>query len=350
MLNRTEGWSAPSERDWHHLWRDNPALEGATAISRGWVLVNGDAVVGVVNNVAQAYVLEERRLVAATAAAMIVARDFRGSSLQLLAAFNKQPNVDLLLNTTAAPQVSKISEFLKFKRIPQPGYHQSFYWVLRPVPFAMAALRKKGVPAPVSAVGALAAPALWAEGLVRVRRFAKAAARFELRTIRPESAGADFDDLWKRTTKESRSLLAVRDAKTLRWHFAGRGRSNPPVLVGAYLGSRLAGYAAIVRQDASHIGLRRARLADLFVEKDDPNTIGALLAGAVDEARRGGAAMLEAVGFHARVRQIFAQTRPFELWDEGWPFLFKAGDPALQSALSDESRWRACLFDGDGSL
>src|SRR6266508_604874 len=117
-LARAEGWSAPTERDWRWLWVDNPAI-GSVAPPRGWVLSAGDAIVGYVANIVQEYQLGTRRLLAATAAGLVVTPAFRGSSLQLMLAHARQRSVDLLLNTTAAPHVSKISEFLKFRRIPQ---------------------------------------------------------------------------------------------------------------------------------------------------------------------------------------------------------------------------------------
>jgi hypothetical protein len=334
-LQRAEGWGAPSLADWHHLWRDNPALAGAP-VSRGWVLVEDGAVVGFVGNILQSYQFGARMLRAATAAAMVVAPPFRGTSLQLLVSFAKQTGVDLLLNTTAAPQVSKISEFLKFTRIPQPAYDVSFYWVLRPMAFAQSGLRKKGWQPSVSAVAApLLVPAVWAEGMLRGRG--------------PRRPGGDGPDLRVADAHHGR-LLAVRDAPALRWHFARRGRAHPPRIIAAYAGSRLRGYAAIVRQDASHLGLARARLADLIADADDPQVLRALVAGAAAEARRGGAAMLAAVGFPAPTRRIFQESRPFELRNESWPFLFKTADASLRDALGHESAWYACLYDGDGSL
>src|SRR6185436_12257645 len=142
-LMRREGWGVPTESDWRWLWQDNPAMNGA-APARGWVLLAANSVVGFLGNVVQQYQLGSRRLLAATAAGLVVEPPFRGSSLQLMVAHANQRGIDLLLNTTAVASVSRISEFLKFRRIPQPEYDRSFFWVLRPEPFVRAALVKKG--------------------------------------------------------------------------------------------------------------------------------------------------------------------------------------------------------------
>jgi len=345
-----QGWGAPTERDWRWLWKENPALE-RIAIPRGWVLVEGGAVVGFLGNIAQEYQLGDQRLTAAVTSGLVVAPASRGSSLQLLLAHARQRNVDLLLNTTAAPHVSKISQFLKFQRIPQPAYDRTLYWVLRARPFARAALRKKGYRDVVDRwCGPVLSALIRAEGVLRRRGPRRLPSRAEFRTIGAGSVGPEFDALWQRRLAEHPRLLAVRDARTLRWHFDDRGRPHPPFFVCASAGSQLLGYVAVVRQDATHLGLARARVADVFVEHDDPEIIRQLLHQSAEHARRTGAAMLEVIGLPQPVRRVIEALRPFELLDEEWPFLYKAVDPALQERLADESIWYAGLFDGDGSV
>jgi len=347
-LSQAQGWNRPSLQGWQHLWRDNPALEGRK-VSRGWVLEAGGSVVGFVANVAQLYRHGDRILFAAAASGLLVAPAFRGSSLQLMVAFTTQPGVDLLLNTTAAPHVSKIMEFLKLTRIPQPDYDRSLYWVLRPVQFAAAGLRKKGFSAISRPASVGLGPLLWMEGRLRGRGSASRSRDLELRTLDAVTIGAEFDSLWERRVAERTGLLAVRDARTLRWHFAARS-PTPPLLIGAYRGTMLKGYLAVVRRDSPHLGLARALVADIFVERDDPLIVRALVSHAMVEARRGGAAMLEIVGFPARIREALWAYRPFELVNESWPFLYRASDPVLHRELGAERAWFASSFDGDGSL
>ena len=60
--------------------------------------------------------------------------------------------------------------------------------------------------------------------------------------------------------------------------------------------------------------------------------------------------MLEAVGFDAAARRIFSASAPREIVDDAWPFLYRPVDASLAAPLAAESAWRACLYDGDGSL
>ena len=85
-------------------------------------------------------------------------------SFQLLLPFVRQPQVDLLLNTTATPAASHVFQFLKFAQLPQTDYDVPYFWVTQPARFLSAALWKKGLPPPWCQLGGVAAaPALWLE-------------------------------------------------------------------------------------------------------------------------------------------------------------------------------------------
>jgi hypothetical protein len=351
-LHRDVGWPVPTLQTWQRLWIDNPALQGDQSDQvRGWVLEHGTRLVGFLCNLAQTYQFGERRIRAAVASAMVVNSEWRGEAMKLVTAFARQPNVDLLLNTTAARQTSKIFEYFKFRRIPHPGYDLSYYWVLKSAEFLRAALLKKAVPKALSeVVGVGLAPFLRAEMIVRRRR-PRASRRINaVEVISADEVSGEFDDLWERRLAESKKLLAERRSTTLRWHYAAAGRTHPAKLLCARNGSQLVGYAAVVRRDSERIGLKRAFLADIFVERDNSETIELLLGASVRQARLDGAAMIEAVGFPENVRQIFRASCPFELRNESWPFLYSARDSELHESLTEPSLWYPCLFDGDGSI
>jgi len=352
ILTQAAGWGAPTVESWKHIWVDNPSLHvGGPRISRGWVLEEGSRIVGFLCNLAQLYHFGGYALRAAVASSLVVAREFRGQTLQLVLAYARQGNVDLLLNTTAAPQTSKIFQFLKFDRIPQAHYDRSFYWVLQPARFLNSGLRKKGYASAVSRVGSvMLAPLLRGDMRLRGRGPGFRDGRLNIKIHPAETAGSDIDDLWERKLAEGRKLLACRDAQSVRWHFAAAGKSHPPVLICGYSGTRLAGYLALVRQDAPHIQLQRARIADLFVERDDPDIIRQLSCAAMQQARADGADMLEAIGFPEHFQRLFQESHPFELWNESWPFLYKALQPELHYELTSADLWHACSYDGDGAL
>jgi hypothetical protein len=108
--------------------------------------------------------------------------------------------------------------------------------------------------------------------------------------ISADEVGDDFDDLWRRRLGESQRLLADRSATTpLALRGLQKGSIRPRCFAFVEK-SPLVGYAAVVRRDLPHVGLTRAYLTDIFVERDDPQTIQLLLAATVRQARADGAA------------------------------------------------------------
>jgi hypothetical protein len=348
-LMSSVGWGTPTRSDWERLWLANPARSPQDPpLPHGWVLEDEGRVVGMAMSLAQAYRLQRRRLRAAIFAGLVVEPKARGSTMKLLASYVRQ-DVDLLLSPASAPETVKLLGFAKLSPMPQPQYDVTCYWVTKPSAFLAAGLRKKGVPHALSvAAGFGGAPLLWLEGRLhgRGRGVRK---NLELRVLAPGEIDGRFDELWERKLAEGPKLLAERTQETLRWHFS-RPAADPPFIVAAYSGGTLEGYVAVVRQDSTEFGLARARVADVFVLRDDPATIRELLVAALVEARSRGAAMVELVGFPPPIRAVAEELRPFRLSSSAWPFHYKARDARLHRTLAAPELWHASLFDGDGSL
>lgn len=353
QLYQRVGWPTPSRAKWERVWRDNPANPpGAKPWSPGWVLEQEGRVVGCMGNLVQIYQWGDRVLRAATAVTFAVLPEHRGASLQLVFPFARQPGLDLLLNTTASPESSKIFQFLKFEPVPVPDYHVSYYWILRPAGFLHAALRKKAFGQWLAAAGGTAlAPALWLEDRLRGRG-PRPPRDPHLWTdvIGVEGIGPEFDDLWTRKCREGRRLLAVRNAQILRWHYTRENPAHAPKLVRVWKEECLAGYAVVVRKDSPNLGLKRSLVADFFLEGDDPAVLRQLLRAAWRQAYRDGAQMLQIVGGPANLRRLIEADKPHRLEEGTRPFLFRAPDAALHAALQSADAWYPTLYDGDGSI
>lgn len=374
QLADTVGWERPTAADWNRLWVDNPALgRHPERFRRGWVLVSGDKLVGYLQNVVQQFSFRDRVYLAASAGSLVVLPEFRGGTMQLVAAFIKQPGIDLLLNTTATCTSASIFQFFKFQQVPQPEYDVSFYWVCRGTGFLQAALRKKNVPAWIARLAGIAGGTAVGFGLRAIgRRPRRPDSKLRTVVLSPAKVGVEFDDLWKRQAASEPRVWAVRDAEAVRWHYLRQPEQPRTFLVSAYddprgsddggdrqagnsshgpsRGSRLVGFVAVAQHDAPHLRLRRARVADLFVEGHDPATIDLLLHAAYQEATRRGTHMLGVVGFPEQIRQRVKLGRPHSLRNGAWLYWYKSNHPDLTDALRDPAAWYACLFDGDGCL
>ena len=353
-LVKVHGWNPPTEVYWRRLWDENPVIKRLgddLGLARGWVIEQDGVVLGFLANVIQQFCYRGKLLTAATASSFVVAQEARGFALNLAIAFAGQRGVDLLLNTTAAAHVSDIFQFIKFKRMPQPGYGSIYYWVADGKGFIAAGLQKLGFPRGVSKViGFVAGPFLKFVDRVRGGSLASQPSpdfTYEIREL--NDIDDEIVDLWKELCERGDQLTIARSPETLRWQLSIRDDSDA-ALICARKDERLLGYAAIVRVVKPHLGLVMYRLVDLVARNNELPVLDGLLRTAFDHAKREGAHILDAQGFNRSVIGAMLATNPHCHVNQNWPYLFKTNDPALAEELECPERWYTSMLDGDTCL
>jgi hypothetical protein len=351
-LKRAVGFGDDLLEDWDWMWRDNPAWRDAQQTpSMGWVLETADRIVGYLGSVSTLHQYREETVRAATSTGFAVDPEYRGYTLKLVAAFFKQTDKDILLNTTAIEVAGKIFQRFKASPMPQSNYDQIMYWVLRPGAFINAALKYQNRH-PAVAWAASCILALPLRGFISLKKKSprkisnKNGRTVELRLLDVSDIGQEFDDLWARKTTEETRLISYRTAEILRWHFA---KVQAKVLC-CYREGTLLGYAVVAQEDVDQIGLTRSKIADLVVEGDDPELVGQLLRGVYDYAKSSGSHVLEVIGFPSSISDTFRTANPHFRKMQSWPYFYLALDNGFHKELEDDKAWFACPFDGDTSL
>jgi hypothetical protein len=342
--------------DWLRLWRDNPAwpLVGDKP-SIGWVLETGGEIVGFLGSIPLQYRYGEQTLTAVTAAWYAVRLQYRGYGLGLTAAFFKQDNVDIWLNTTANESSGKIFQAFQALHVPQEGFSTAYFWVLRPHAFLAAALRKVMRREDVARVGGiLGSPLLWADTTIRRRKPSTgkrpSSTPVDISLLDVRDLDEEFDDLWSRKLNERKRLLALRTSETLRWHFDRPETGERVKVLCCRRDGRLTGYAIIAREHLTEIDLVRTSLVDIFVEHDEPEIVDRLLLVAHEYAAGDGSHVLEVIGFPENIRQRFLQSRPYSRKLPNWTYFYRVLDEDLGRDLVGPDDWYASLFDGDATL
>jgi hypothetical protein len=355
-LKQKWGLNAESIENWERLWQRNPALiQSNPERPIGWVLEANGAVVGYLGNISLAYRYGDTTLTAATAHGLVVDPAYRALGLTLVAAYFRQKSVDLFISTSAIETVGKIALAFKSSPVPQRDYDTVLFWVLRPYGFGSALVKKLNLgPVLAQVSSAFIAFVVAADRLVRRRRprlsSSASSSPFSVSEICLDEIGADFQTLWIAKQKEGCRLLADRSPAALRWHFEIPGDRGSSRVLCCYRNSELLGYA-IVRSDTKpENGLRVSLIADLVAKWDDPEVARALWVAAYEVARQSGSHVLEVMGFPSGIRQVSPVWNPYRRKYPACPFYYKAADPALHKALSDEAIWYASPFDGDATL
>jgi hypothetical protein len=353
-LVKVHGWNPPTEVYWRRLWDENPAMKRLgddLDLARGWVIEHDGVVLGFLANVFQQFCYRGNLLTAATASSFVVAQEARGSALNLAIAFASQRGVDLLLNTTAAAHVSQIFQFIKFKRMPQPGYGSIYYWIADGKGFIAAGLQKVRVPRGVSKViGFVAGPFLEIVDRIRGRSLAyQPSPNFTYEIRKLNDVDDEIADLWKTLCERGGQLTIARSPETLRWQLSIRDDSDA-ALICARKDKHLVGYAAIVRAIKPRMGLVRYRLVDLLAQNNESAILDGLLRTAFDYAKSEGAHILDTQGFNQSVVEVMLATNPRCHVNHDWPYLFKTNDPALAEELERPECWYTSMLDGDTCL
>jgi hypothetical protein len=331
------GLRQPSPEQWTFFWNGGPRRQALAGIPFGWILEHErDGIVGTFRNAAFLYEWNGRPVRVVVASAWAVDAAHRHQSLMLARAYFNQPDVDVLLNTTAVLDTSG-KAFLAFRaaRVPQPSYTTRLLWITGYQGFVASYLRARGIPAGVLRYpgGLTAWAAEWSRRSARDARRVRRLATFDDR----------FDRFWTAMRRRRDRLQAVRDRAALVWRFALEREG--PLIVVVERSAEPDGYAVLVRRDAD--GLRRLEVADLQARDDDPEVVRTLVDGALGLARDEGVHLVALSGHNDAKREALSVLKPHVKTVPGWPLYYKAVDPALLEPLTASSAWDMSLYDGD---
>ena len=333
---------------WVKILRENPA----TAHSQkkqfsGWVLECNQQLVGFFGNIYRRYSFEHENLLVSVASSWAVKKEFRAFTHLLSDAYFNQQDVDLFMVTSAIKPTARIFERFSGQALPQPDYNQVCFWILNPHRLFISALIKKNINWKVANFMSCL---LWPLIITfRVQKFLNLSSEHHgnIRIESCDSIGPEFDDLWRRKTKNEHCLFAYRKAEDLLWVSSISKLSNDTTLLSYRSNNELIGYILLLKQDIVPIYLKRAKIIDLFVINDDPTIVNALMTAAYNDAKKTGYHVLEFHGFPDRIREHIAMPRHFVRLYKNFSYYFKAVPNELSLKLQNNQSWYACPFDGD---
>ncbi len=333
---------------WHNLWLNNPLwprLRQEWPV--GWLLEDAEGrLVGSMVNIPTLYTFRGRELVCANGRGWAVTPEFRGFAPQLMCEYFDQAHAHLFINTTvgptAAPTIGTLSD-----RVPLGDFQTVAYWVTGYRGIAKKALQKMHVPAPRLFVYP-AATALWLKDALTARSHPAVS-----RSIVVEFADgfdARFDAFWNELVGQNfDKLLAVRDSRSLAWHFAHPQRTGRLWIVTATRHGLLRAYGIFKRQDRND-GIPRMQLVDYQTLDPDEELLPGLLQLALRRCASENLLVLEQVGCGVPKRASFDDYAPYRRKLRCWCYFYRAADLAIHAELAQPEVWDPSMFDGDASF
>lgn len=333
---------------WAGRGQDNPALKiHHDDVARGWVLEDDGKMVGFFGNLPLAGTHRGKPVRIACASAWGIHPDYRDHTEDMCRAYFEQPNVDLLMVTSAIKPTARRFEQFDGAPIPQPGLAEIPYWIVDAWGFLRAGFRKKGQGKTMAWVmGLLASVPL--DFTMRMRGRRPYGSINHITPVKLNGIDDAFDDLWKRKQRELNDrVVATRDATALKWCF-GLGSNNDETRLIRYdKDGVLLGYVAVVLETVSDIGLKRLKIADVLIEKDDPDIAKALFAAAYEYGIAKRCHVVEMIGLPPSLRRLIDKHKPFSRPMATQPFYCKVVNPKLADTAADPEGWYITAFDGD---
>jgi len=339
------GLAVKGREQWEHLWRNSPVYQQHSDWPIGWVVENGQEIVGFLGNIPLKYYFKGRQILASGLHAFALDSAHRGLGLVLLdGLIGSAPAVEYFVGSTANANSSKVLDRLGIGRMPVGDWESSSFWITNYDGFVCSALSKRGWPALLSGV---ASPALKVYDKVLKNPWPYQ----RLALIQQTTFGESFDGFWQELL-EARSVLflANRSSETLNWHFRHSLALGRAWVVTHEVNSRIIAYGVFQRQDYEEVGLQRIRLVDYQALPGTGDTLTSILAWGLNECRAQGIHMLEAFGFHPEKQQIIDRLAPHRRKLTAWTYFHKIASSTLQQELRDASVFDPCQYDGDASL
>jgi len=347
-VQAANGLSTKTREQWLHLWQNNPACWELPGWPAGWVLENEcGSIVGALENVPCLYRLGGRTYVCAFGRGWAVESAYRVYALQLIASQMRQPNLDLMITTTAGSRTRDLLTRSGWSHAPVGRWDRSAVWVTNYAETARSCLVK--TPRFVSSVAGpiLSATLRW-KGASSWRS-ERSQGRWKLEWC--PDFDERFDGFWKELEEQnSYRMLAVRSAQTLQWHFKYALQQNRLAILSASEEGRLIAYAVFERRAVPSLGVERALLIDYQTLAADRELVAAMIGVAVDRYREERVPIMENVGCWLEATQPLSNRPRFRRVLGSWSYLYYAKNQELAARLRNPESWYPTQFDADASL
>ena len=256
-----------------------------------------------------------------------------------------QSCVDLFLNTTVNGSAAGAFSVFGSERIPVGDWGRAAFFITGYRAFAESALRirQSWQPRLLSYPVALA---LYVKARFTTRRIPGSEIPVEFSRNFDER----FDAFWEALSRDSETLLAVRNCAVLQWHFSASLARNELWVLTVAQNHAIQAYGIFQRRDEPEFGLKRMRLVDFQALHSRAEFSAAILRRALDQCRAHGIQALENVGCDLENTRVFDRFAPYRRKLSGWSSFYLSRRTELAESLRNPAAWAPSSYDGDSSV
>ena len=336
--------------EWIEFWKKNPCiLNSDISIPIGWALENAQKrIVGSLFNIPKEYYYDNKKIVTACSHAWIVEDKFRLEAFLLLKNFFSQKNIDVFIVTTANEPTAKIWLRYDAKKMPILTYQNSKFFVLDLEKLICSFLKRKKI-----YLGKIIEKFIFYLSYIFLYKkinFWKNVNQSKIVTINT-IIDNKFDDFWETYKSEFKyKFLQSRSASWIKWHIQQKIEKNKAWIITVVENKKILGYAICLERNNPKIELKRIIIIDLVSLQDNTEVYRSLIKGCINESKKRGYHIIEAIGFKNSKNEIFSQFKTFNRKFPIFSFYYKIGKIIDKNFLNTEDAWDPSLIDGDSFL
>lgn len=342
-LYRSVWWPQRSSEGWAWLW-SNPAAAGRNT-PHGWIIDAGDGPCACAGNFIQRFWRGDQALYGATGYSIVVPREHRGRSRDLVRAFVEQPDCFARYTLNANARSSPL--YRRHGMIPWPPltHDVKLSWLVDP----LACLYGRGLRRIVDQAPQVAR--LLGEQLSPLPRLL--GGRMQRAQDRLPSAVSLLDDLtddsdysrfWDALRGEGR-LIADRSPAIMRWRLSDPDLTVPPLTLAYRANGRITGFAVAMLNKQTPLEPPILEIIDLIALETEADALQSLLEGLRTLAPALGAAKVRLQTTSPELLQALGPLVDKAHREGGWGHCHVAFDAGMQDA-----GWRPTPYDGDYSF
>lgn len=353
---RDEGLSLPPfdkpelvMQHWERLWDDNPYYkEFNESVFYGWVLTDGDSIVGFFGYMPRVYYLHGKKITVQVSTNWGIHKQYRRFAYSLCdAMFNGCAN-DLKITTTAITQTGKIFSMFQSKRYPDNDFEHAYVIPLRLDKVVKQKFESRVRAGFIPAIGFIARCLNPLLPVVLKSRFLRWNNLLEQITI--DALPDDFELFWEQCLEQSTGLIASRSPATMKWVYADvKKEDRKRIFLYRNAATKvIEGYASLILEPVvSYPELKRYKVGDLLFLTDEAKAC--LLKGLISYALEDRADVLE-VHLVASVKQTDIPAYTIQRKTASFPVYFHTTNTELEAFLLEKGSWHFTPYDGDTIL
>ncbi len=306
----------------------------------GWVLEDKGKIRGFIGNFIKKYYYNNKSYYSSAANSLVLDEDYRANTFLLLRKYFKQKKISFFFNSSPNYSSFKIWKKLGAYEIPQSTINRKLFYFLKIDNSINSYFSKKKIKIPFFFISIISF--LLAVIFIKKR---KPEVNDESKLVQIKKFDQRIKTFFKKNFKKNKLNLS-RDRLWFDMYY-NKQNSNKSFIYAVIKKSKIIGLIGFVEDNDTSINLKRLKLSDIEVLKDDKRIYDTIFRKISSNTNIKKYDLIETQGFSPGKFNIIKKLFHLDLKTKSYPFLFKSDKKNINLMLNKKNIWDFSLIDGD---